>query len=81
MSRLTVNIDNSKTEKVVLEVLQALGLNYQLDPTDATETERPLNKSEQAFYKKLKKSFEEIKLHQQGKIQLKTIEEVLAELS
>jgi hypothetical protein len=81
MSRLTVNIDNSKTEKVVLEVLQALGLNYELDPTDVAETERPLNKAEQVFYKRLKKSFEEIKLHQEGKIQLKTIEEVLAELS
>ena len=82
MSRLTVTIDNSKTEKVVLEILQALGLNYELDSSDAAgNIERPLNNAELTFYKRLKKSFEEIKLHQEGKIQLKTIEEVLAELS
>jgi hypothetical protein len=33
------------------------------------------------MYKRLKKSFEQIKLHKEGKIELKTIEEVLAELS
>ena len=82
MSRLTVNIDNSKTEKIVLEVLQALGLTYELDATEnAINTERPLSTDELAFYKRLKRSFEEIKLHREGKIKLKTIEEVLAELS
>jgi hypothetical protein len=40
-----------------------------------------LKASELAMYKRLKKSFEQIKLHQEGKIKLKTIEEVLAELS
>ena len=43
MSRLTVTIDNSKTEKVVLEILQALGLNYELDSSDAAgNIERPI---------------------------------------
>jgi len=82
MSRLTVNIDNSKTEKIVLEVLQALGLNYEIDAAENSgNIQRPLNNAELAFYKRLKKSFEEIKLHREGKIKLKTIEEVLAELS
>lgn len=82
MTRLTVNIDNSKSEKLVLEVLKALGLSYEVEHTgDAINTEKPLNKGELAMYKRLKKSFEQIKLHQEGKIKLKTIEEVLAELS
>ncbi len=82
MTRLTVNIDNTKSEKVILAVIQALGLTYEVENSKIrAEAERPLNKAEQAMYKRLKKSFEEIKLYEEGKIQLKTIEEVLTELS
>jgi hypothetical protein len=82
MTRLTVNIDSRKSEKVVLAVVQALGLSYEVESAQSdTDIERPLNKAELAMYKRLKKSFEQIKLHQEGKIELKTIEEVLAELS
>jgi len=81
MTRLTVNIDNSKSEKVVLAVIHALGLSYEVENIDAIGSDKPMNKAEQAIYKRLKKSFEQIKLHQEGKIELKTIEEVLAELS
>jgi hypothetical protein len=81
MTKLTVNIDNSKSEKVILAVIQALGLSYEVENNATLIAERPLNKAEQAMYKKMKKSFEQIKLHQEGKIELKTIEEVLAELS
>jgi hypothetical protein len=80
MTRLTVNIDNRKSEKVILAVVQALGLSYEVEPAKTT-ADKPLNKAELAMYKRLKKSFEQIKLHQEGKIELKTIEEVLAELS
>jgi hypothetical protein len=82
MTRLTVDIDNSKSEKLLLEVLTALGLPYKVEHTgNEAVTEKPFNKAELAMYKRLKKSFEQIKLHQEGKIKLKTIEEVLAELS
>lgn len=81
MTTVTINIDNRKSEKVVLAVAQALGLSYKVESTDlAADNERPLNKAELAMYKRLKKSFEQIKLHQQGKIELRTVEEVLAEL-
>lgn len=79
MTTLTVNIDNKKSEKAVKAVLDALGLSYNVEPAK-TDSERPLNKAEQKVYNKLKRSFEEIKLHQEGKIELKTIEEVLAQL-
>jgi hypothetical protein len=82
MTRLTVDIDSSRSEKVVLAVLQALGLSYELESVGVTDgNDRPLNKVELAMYKRLKKSFEDIKLHSEGKLELKTIEEVLAELS
>lgn len=82
MTRLTVNIDNSNSEKVLLAVVKALGLTYEVEPTDVVNAvERPLNKAEMAMYKRLKKSFAQIKLYEKGKIKLKTIEEVLAELS
>lgn len=80
MTRLTIDIDNSKSEKVVLAVIQALGLNYEVENTGTT-LDKPLTKAELAMYKRLKKSFEQIKQYQEGKIKLKTIEEVLAELS
>jgi len=80
MTTLTVNIENKKTEKAVKAVFDALGLDYQISQSVA-EIKRPLNKAEQQLYKKLKSSFKDIKLHQEGKLELKTIEEVLAELS
>ncbi|WP_257669631.1 hypothetical protein [Parapedobacter tibetensis] len=79
MTTLRVDIDNKKSEKVVLAVFEALGLNYKIEI--ASDTDRPLNKKEQMLYDRLKDSFEEIKQHQDGKIKLKTIEEVLSELS
>lgn len=82
MTRLTIDIDNRKSERLVLEVLKALELSYKVEYTGSdAETKKPLNKAELAMYKRLKKSFEQIKLHQEGEIKLKTIEEVLAELS
>lgn len=42
---------------------------------------RPLNKTEQQLYNRLKHSFKQIKLHQEGKIELKSIEELLSEIS
>ena len=79
MTTLTVNIDNKKSEKAVKAVLDALGLSYNVESATA-DKQRPLNKAEQKVYEKLKRSFEQIRLHQEGKIELKSIEEVLAEL-
>jgi len=41
---------------------------------------RPLNKAELRIYKRLKRSFEQIKLHQEGKIELRDARELLKEL-
>ena len=76
MITLTVNIDNKKTEKAVKAVLKALGLTYDEEKV----TKKPLNAAEEAMYARLKNSFEQIKLHQEGKIKLKSIEELLTEL-
>lgn len=81
MTRLTVNIDSKKSEQVVTAVLKALGLSYEVDTVGEIDDARSLTSAEQALYDRLKHSFEEIRLHQEGKIELKTIEEVLAELS
>lgn len=79
MTTLTVNIDNKKSEKAVKAVLDALGLSYSEEPAQKS-TSRKLNKAEQRFYDDLKESFEQIKLHQEGKIELKSIEDVLSDL-
>jgi hypothetical protein len=73
MTTLTVNIDNKKSEKAVKAVLDALGLSYNI-------AQRPLNKAEQRVYKNMKQSLEQIKLHQEGKIELRDARELLNEL-
>jgi hypothetical protein len=79
MTTLTVNINNKKTEKAVKAMLDALGLDYDLsEHTDPAE--RPLNKSEQIIYQRLKKSAEEIALYKEGKVELQDANEFLNEL-
>lgn len=80
MTTLTVNIEDKKTEKAIKAVLDAFGLDYNVDK-QPSQVNRPLTKSEQKIYNSLKRSLEQIKLHQEGKIELPTIEEVIAELS
>ena len=79
MTILTVNIDSKKSEKDVKAVLDALGLSYNIE-TNSDKTQRPLNKPEQRVYKNLKHSLEQIKLHQEGKIELRDARELLNEL-
>lgn len=80
MTTLTVNIDDKKTEKAIKAVLDAFGLDYNIKQ-DTNAAARPLTKSEQVMYNRLKRSVKQINLYKEGKIKLKTIEEVLAELS
>jgi hypothetical protein len=77
MTTLTVNIDDKKTEKAIKAVLDAFDLDYNIDK----HPEKSLTKSEQAMFKRLKKSAEQIKLYKEGKIKLRPIEDVIAELS
>jgi GTP cyclohydrolase I len=79
MTTLTVNIENKKTEKAIKAVLDAFGLDYNIDQHADTE-KRPLNKSEQVIYNRLKKSAEEIRLYKEGKIKLQDATEFLNEL-
>jgi len=79
MATITVNIDNKKSEKAVKSVLDALGLTYQIMP-DPDAAQRPLNKAEQQIYDNIKQSLEYIKLHQEGKIELRDARELLNEL-
>jgi hypothetical protein len=79
MTTLTVNIDNKKTEKAIKAVLDAFGLDYNIDQHPNAE-ERPLSKSEQLIYNRLKKSAKEINLYKEGKIKLQDANEFLNEL-
>ena len=79
MTTLTVNIDDRKAEKAVKAVLDALGLSYNIE-TNAGPAKHPLNKAEQKIYDNLKQSFEQIKLHQEGKLELRDARELLNEL-
>lgn len=79
MTTLTVKIDNKKSEKAVKAVLDALGLSYNIQ-TVSSDAEPLLNKSEQRIYKNLKRSLEQIKLQEEGKLELRNAKELLNEL-
>jgi len=53
--------------------------NYNIE-SNVVNVQRPLNKAEQRVYENTKKSLAQIKLHQEGKIQLRDAKELLNEL-
>ncbi|SEO36815.1 hypothetical protein [Mucilaginibacter sp. OK283] len=77
MTTLTVNIEDKKTEKAIKAVLDAFGLDYYVAKDN---TKRPLSKSEQVMYNRLKRSVKEINLYKEGKIELQDAREFLNEL-
>ncbi len=78
MTTLTVNIEDKKTEKAIKAILDAFGLDYNVDKT--APATRPLNKQEQKMYDILEKSAKEIKLYKEGKIKFQSAREFLNEL-
>ena len=72
MTTARIEISDTKTE-LVLTLLKELGVKVKV-----------VKKSNDAFKKMLKKdlqqAFKEVELHQQGKIELKTLKEALREL-
>jgi hypothetical protein len=77
MTTLTVSIEDKKTEKAIKAVLDAFGLDYNVAKDNA---KRPLTKSEQVMYNRLKRSVKEINLYKEGKIELQDAREFLNEL-
>ncbi|EHQ24409.1 hypothetical protein [Mucilaginibacter paludis] len=79
MTTLIVNIKNKKTEKAIKAILDAFGLDYNIEqhPDSAGKS---THKSEELIYNRLKKSIEEIKLYKEGKIELQDANVFLAEL-
>jgi hypothetical protein len=78
MTTLTVNIYDKKTEKALKVVLEALNLNYNIE--QGPDSAKPLTKSEQLIYNRLKKSAKEISLYKEGKIELQDARTFLDEL-
>jgi len=64
-----------KDAEMILKVISKLGGKIQLIKEDSK-----LSPAAKKLKKDLQKAFEEVKLHQEGKIQLKTLSEVLDEL-
>ncbi|ASU33795.1 hypothetical protein [Mucilaginibacter xinganensis] len=79
MATLSVNIDNKKSEKAVKAMLDALDLSYSFT-TDDEQVTQPPNKAEEVIYHKLRRALEQIILHQEGRLKLNNIDEVITEL-
>ena len=74
MTTITVDIQNDSDLPVLKEILNRFGLNYKISGTPE------MSKEEAKLYKKLKKSFSEIKDWEAGKINLQDAREALKEL-
>ncbi|MBB5438134.1 hypothetical protein HDC92_001809 [Pedobacter sp. AK017] len=79
MTTLTVNIDNKKAEKAIKAVLDALGLNYNIEQ-NVNSAKQNLNEEEQRVYNNLKRSFTKIKMHKEGKIKLQNAKDAISEI-
>ena len=74
MTTLTVDIENEKDLPVLKEILTRFGLNYKVNG------EAAFNKKEDKLYKRLKKSFIEIKDWEAGKGRLQDAKEAIKEI-
>lgn len=70
MKTLTVNIENEKDLPLLTEILSRFGLEYKINS----------EKENEQLYKKLKKSFSEIKDWEAGKLELQQAEEAISEI-
>jgi hypothetical protein len=74
MTTLTVDIENEKDLPVLKEILNRFGLNYKV------KNSPELDEAEKKLYKKLKKSFIEIKDWEAGNIKLQDAREAIKEI-
>ncbi len=74
MTEILVRIKNQRKVSFIRELLNSF--NY----VELKEMEKEFTPAEKKILKNLKKSFHEVRLAEQGKIKLKTIQQVLDEL-
>lgn len=74
MTEILIRIKNRRKVSFIKELLSSF--NY----VELKELEKEFTPAEKRMIKGLKQSFKEIKLHQQGKIKLKTLQELIDEL-
>lgn len=79
MTTLTVNIADKKTEKAIKAVLDAFGLNYNVEQA-VNPAKKALTKAEQRVYNDLKESVNQIKLYKEGKLEFRDASALLNEL-
>ncbi|MFN4254230.1 MAG: hypothetical protein ACK4Q5_04420 [Saprospiraceae bacterium] len=83
MQQLILNIKDESQLPFLTELLAHFDFVEVLKPQNGNgqkRRKRKLTAAEQEFVDGLKQALREVELHQQGKIQLKTLREVLAEL-
>lgn len=74
MTTITVNIDNEKDLPVLKEILNRLGLTYQINEQD------DLCEEDKILYQRFKKTFKEIKDWEAGTVKLQLAKEAIAEI-
>jgi hypothetical protein len=74
MTEILIHIKNRRKVSFIKELLGSF--NY----VELKELEKEFNPAEKRMIRGLKQSFKEIKLHEQGKIKLKPLQELLDEL-
>jgi hypothetical protein len=75
-------LENNKQVKVIVDIQDkkaSFGLEV-LNSLSFVKTAQPLSKNAVQLWNKLKEAAEQVKLHKQGKLKLKTAQELLNEL-
>ncbi|RYX82634.1 hypothetical protein EON73_04215 [bacterium] len=74
MTTLKIDIENEQDISAIKEILNNFNVSYQI------ENQHTLNEKSLAIYEGLKSALQQIRLHQKGEIQLKTLKQGLADL-
>lgn len=74
MTTLKIDIENEQDISAIKEILNNFNVSYQI------ENQHTLNEKSLAINEGLKSALQQIRLHQKGEIQLKTLKQGLADL-
>ncbi len=81
MADYTIILEGSEKKIKLLQTLaEEIGIEYHVKKKGKKEKKRKLTRKQQEFVEGIKEALHEVELSEQGKIRLKTLQEVLDEL-
>ena len=79
MTTLTVQVDNEECKKLLLDILDALDLEYKIEE-HPDEKLKPLTANQLKTCRALQKALDELKVQKGEKLEIEDIQEIMAKL-